>query len=102
MFNLGSNQPTSSRMKFAATGVGRSMSAIGIVTSGAGGLLSGVSVLTMGSSGGPRYVAGPRCQRKPGSRERLRAFCLCSLNPMEIVMRHWDRCSRKGTSFTLL
>jgi hypothetical protein len=53
MFNLGSNQPTSSRMKFAATGVGRSMSAIGIGTSGVGGQLFGVSVLTMGSIGGP-------------------------------------------------
>ena len=21
---------------------------------------------------------------------------MCSLNPMEIVMRHWDRCSRTG------
>jgi len=53
MFNLGSNQPTSSRIPFAAVGVGRSMSAIGIGTSGVGGLLSNVSVLTMGSSGGP-------------------------------------------------
>jgi hypothetical protein len=53
MFNLGSNQPTSSRMNFAATGVGRSMSAIGIGTSDVGGQLFGVSVLTMGSSGDP-------------------------------------------------
>ena len=53
MFNLGSNQPTSSRMSFAAVGVGRSMSAIGIVTSCVAGALSNVSVLTMGSSGGP-------------------------------------------------
>jgi len=53
MFNLGSRQPTLSRMNFAAMGVGRSMSAIGIGTSGVGGLLSNVSVLTMGSSGGP-------------------------------------------------
>ena len=52
MFNLGSDQPTSSRMTFAAVGVGRTVSAIGIVTSGAGGALSSVSVLTMGSSGG--------------------------------------------------
>ena len=52
MFNLGSDQPTSSRMTFAAVGVGRSMSAIGIVTSCVGGALSGVSVLTLGSSGG--------------------------------------------------
>ena len=54
MFNLGSDQPTSSRMNFAAVGVGRTVSAIGIVTSSAGGALSGVSVLTMGSGGGPR------------------------------------------------
>ena len=53
MFNLGSNQPTSSRITFAAVGVGRSMSAIGIVASCVGGALSNVSVLTMGSSGGP-------------------------------------------------
>jgi hypothetical protein len=53
MFNLGSNQPTSSRMKFAATGVGRSMSASGIGTSSVGGQLFGVSVLMMGSIGGP-------------------------------------------------
>ncbi|MEO8185938.1 MAG: hypothetical protein ABI580_01050 [Burkholderiaceae bacterium] len=53
MFNLGSNQPTSSRILFAAVGVGRSMSAIGIVASCAGETLSSVSVLTMGSSGGP-------------------------------------------------
>ena len=53
MFNLGSNQPTSSRMKFAATGVGRSMSAIGIVACCVGGALLNVAVLTMGSSGGP-------------------------------------------------
>ena len=42
MFNLGSDQPTSSRMNFAAKGVGRSMSAIGIVTSCAGGPLCDV------------------------------------------------------------
>ncbi len=53
MFNLGSNQPTSSRMNFAGTGVGRTVSAIGIGTFGVGGLLFGVSVLTMGSSGVP-------------------------------------------------
>ncbi len=53
MFNLGSNQPTSSRITFAAVGVGRSMSAIGIVASCAGGALLNVSVLTMGSSGDP-------------------------------------------------
>ena len=53
MFNLGSNQPTSLRMNFAALGVGRAVSAIGIVSSCAGGALSTVSVLTMGSSGGP-------------------------------------------------
>ena len=52
MFNLGSDQPTSSRMNFAAVGVGRAVSAIGIVMSSAGGALSSVSVLTMGSSGG--------------------------------------------------
>ena len=53
MFNLGSGQPTSSRMTFAAMGVGRALSAIGIVTSNAGATLSSVSVLPMGSSGGP-------------------------------------------------
>jgi len=53
MFNLGSDQPTSSRMNFAAVGVGRAVSAVGIVTSCAGATLSSVSVLTMGSSGGP-------------------------------------------------
>ena len=53
MFNLGSRQPTLSRINFAAMGVGRSMSAIGIGTSGVGGQLFSVSVLTMGSSGGP-------------------------------------------------
>jgi len=53
MFNLGSNQPTLSRMTFAAMGVGRSVSAIGIVTSRAGGMLLNVSVLTMVSSGDP-------------------------------------------------
>ena len=53
MFNLDSDQPTSSRMSFAAVGVRSSMSAIGIVTSCAGGMLSSVSVLTMGSSGDP-------------------------------------------------
>ena len=53
MFNLGSDQPTLSRMTFAAKGVGRSVSAIGIVTSRAGGMLLKVSVLTVGSSGGP-------------------------------------------------
>ena len=50
MFNLGSNQPTSSRMKVRGDGVGRSMSAIGIGTSSVGGQLFGVSVLTMGST----------------------------------------------------
>jgi hypothetical protein len=54
MFNLGSNQPTLSRMNFAGTGVGRSMWAIGIDTFGVGGQLFGVSVLTMGLSGDPR------------------------------------------------
>ncbi|MGZ9074224.1 MAG: hypothetical protein ACXW13_00440 [Burkholderiaceae bacterium] len=54
MFNLGSDQPTLSRMTFAAMGAGRSVSAIGIVTSRVGGMLLNVSVLTMGSSGGPR------------------------------------------------
>ena len=53
MFNLGSDQPTSSRMNFVAVGVGRSVSAIGIVTSNAGATLSSVSVLSMGSSRGP-------------------------------------------------
>jgi len=53
MFNLGSSQPTASRMTFAAMGVGRAVSAIGIVTSCAGTALPSVSVLTMGSSGGP-------------------------------------------------
>ena len=53
MFNLGSDQPTSSRMNFAAVGVGRAVSAVGIVTSNAGATLSSVSVLTMGSSRGP-------------------------------------------------
>jgi hypothetical protein len=51
MFNLGSNQPTLTRINFAATGVGRSVSAIDIGTFGVGGQLFGVSVLTMGSSG---------------------------------------------------
>jgi hypothetical protein len=53
MFNLGSNQPTSSRISFATVNVGRSMSAIGIVASCVGGALLNVAVLTMGSSGGP-------------------------------------------------
>ena len=53
MFNLGSDQPTLSRVTFAAEGVGRSVSAIDIVTSRAGGMLLNVSVLTMGSSGDP-------------------------------------------------
>jgi hypothetical protein len=53
MFNLGSDQPMSSRMNFAVTGVGRSVSAIDIGTFGVGGQLFGVSVLTMGSSGDP-------------------------------------------------
>ncbi len=53
MFNLGSDQPTLSRITFAAQGVGCSMSAIGIVTSRAGAMLLNVSVLTMGSSGNP-------------------------------------------------
>jgi hypothetical protein len=53
MFNLGSNQPTSSRVSFAAVDVGRSMSATGIVASCVGGALLNVSVLTMGSNGDP-------------------------------------------------
>ena len=53
MFNLGSDQPTSSRITFAAVDVGRSVSAIGIVTSCVGGALLNVSVLTMDSSGDP-------------------------------------------------
>ena len=53
MFNLGSNQPTSSRMNFAALGVVRAVSAIGIVSSCAGGALLNATVLTMVSSGGP-------------------------------------------------
>ena len=53
MFNLGSDQPTSSRMNFAAVGVGRAVPAVGIVTSCARATLSSVSVLPMGSSGGP-------------------------------------------------
>ncbi len=53
MFNLGSNQPTSSRMNFAALGVGRSMSVIGIVASCVRGALLNVAVLTMGLSGDP-------------------------------------------------
>ncbi len=53
MFNLGSNQPTLSRMTFAAVGDGRSVSAVGIVTSCVGRALSNVSVLTIGSSGSP-------------------------------------------------
>ena len=53
MFNLGSVQPTASRMFFAALGVGRSVSAIGIAASCVGGAVLNVSVLTMGSSGGP-------------------------------------------------
>ena len=39
MFNLGSDQPTLSRMNFAAVGVGRAVSAIGIVTPNAGATL---------------------------------------------------------------
>ncbi|MDQ3447170.1 MAG: hypothetical protein M3496_13580, partial [Pseudomonadota bacterium] len=53
MFNLGSIQPTLSRMTFAAVGDGRSVSAVGIVTSCVGRALSNVSVLTIGSSGSP-------------------------------------------------
>jgi hypothetical protein len=53
MFNLGSDQPISSRLTFAAVGVGRSMSASGIVMSCVGGVLSCVPGLTLGSSEGP-------------------------------------------------
>ena len=52
MFNLCSRNPSSSRMLFAAVGVARLMSAVGIGTHCVGQTLFGVSVLKIDPSGG--------------------------------------------------
>ena len=52
MFNLCSRNPSSSRMLFAAMGVVRLMSTVGIGTYRIGQTLFGVSVLKIDPSGG--------------------------------------------------
>jgi hypothetical protein len=53
MFNPCSLNPSSLRTLFAAAGVARSMSTLGITTCCVGQPLSGVSVLKIDPSGGP-------------------------------------------------
>ncbi len=52
MFNQCSRNPTLSRMSFAAAGVARAMSTLGITTFRAGQTLFGASVLKIDPSGG--------------------------------------------------